>query len=345
MSENYTTTTEDGVELRLTRIKGGNKGPVILVHGAGVHSGMFALPTVDENFPAYLARNGYDTWLLDWRASILLPLRQFTLDDSARYDFPAAVKKIREVTGARDVQAVVHCAGAISFFMSLASGALDGSIRCVSCSQIALHYEGALAAEVKSAIHVPDLLAGAGHEYLSATEDPAHPTFQAMLGTMVDLVHHECTSTVCHRITFLYGHLYEHANLNVSTHERLEEQFGKCNITAFRHLAQLMRRGTAARYDYGTAENKRRYGSEEPPTYLDPTHLRIPITFVSGEKNKCFLPDSTARTFGWLREKNGDALYKRHTVPGYGHIDGFMGSRANQDVFPLFKEQLDACPA
>ena len=345
MNEIHTTTTEDGVELRLTRRKGGTKGPVLLVHGAGVHSGMFALPTVDESFPAYLAKNGYDTWLLDWRASILLPLRQFTLDDSARYDFPAAVNKIRTVTGARDVQAVVHCAGAISFFMSLASGRLDGSIRCVSCSQIALHYKGPLASEAKSAIHLPDLLAGAGHDYLSATEDPAHPAFQALFGTMVDLVHHECDSTVCHRITFLYGHLYKHANLNPPTHERLGEQFGKCNMTAFRHLAQLMRRGSASRYDYGAAENQKRYGSEEPPTYLDPTHLRIPITFVSGEQNQCFLPESTARTFDWLRKENGDALYKRHTVPGYGHIDGFMGARANREVFPLFIEQLEACPA
>jgi poly(3-hydroxyalkanoate) synthetase len=113
MTEIHTVTTEDGIELRLTRRNGGAKGPVLVVHGAGVHSGMFTLPTVEESFAPYLADHGYDTWLLDWRASTLLPLRQFTLDDSARYDFPAAVDAIRGVTKAKTVQAVVHCAGAI----------------------------------------------------------------------------------------------------------------------------------------------------------------------------------------------------------------------------------------
>ncbi len=345
MSEIHTTTTEDGIEIRLTRIKGGTKGPVLLVHGGGVHSGMFALPTLEESFPDYLAKHGYDVWLLDWRASILLPLRQFTLDDSARYDFPAAVKAVRAATGAATVQAVVHCAGAVSFFMSLASGALEGSVRCVTCSQVALHYEGPVASEVKSAIHLPDLMANAGLEYLSATEDPAHPVFQALFGKVVDLVHHECASTVCHRITFLYGHLYRHANLNEPTHARLDEQFGKCNMTAFRHLAQIMRRGTASRFDYGPEENHRRYGTKVPPSYLDPKHLAIPITFVSGELNQTFLPVSTERTYDWLRAANGDALYQRHVVPGYGHIDGFMGARANREVYPLFMERLEATPA
>jgi choline dehydrogenase-like flavoprotein len=345
MSEIHTFTTEDGVELRLTRQKGGPKGPVILVHGAGVHSGMFALPTVEESFASYLVRNGYDTWLLDWRASTLLPLRQFTLDDAARYDYPAAIKTIRDVTGAATVQAVVHCAGAISFFMSLASGALGRDIRCVTCSQVALHYKGPVASEVKSAIHLPDLIAKAGLDYLSPTEDPEHPLFQALFGKMVDLVHHECDSTVCHRITFLYGHLYQHANMNGATHERLDEQFGKCSLKAFSHLAQIMHRGSASRYDYGAAENEKRYGSDEPPSYLDPRSLAIPITFVSGAQNGTFLPESTLRTYDWLRAANGDALYKRRVVPGYGHIDGFMGSRANEDVYPLFIEQLDDCPA
>src|SRR6202011_6291484 len=72
--ENYTTTTPDGVEIRLARYRGGSKGPVMVVHGAGVWSGMFLLPTVDENFTQYLVKNGYDGWLLDWRASVQLPV-------------------------------------------------------------------------------------------------------------------------------------------------------------------------------------------------------------------------------------------------------------------------------
>ena len=75
--ENYTTTTADGIEVGLARYRGGAKGPVMVVHGAGVWSGMFLLPTIEEHFTQYLVNHGYDVWLLDWRASIRLPLRQF----------------------------------------------------------------------------------------------------------------------------------------------------------------------------------------------------------------------------------------------------------------------------
>lgn len=166
-----------------------------------------------------------------------------------------------------------------------------------------------------------------------------------MFGAVVDLTNHECDSTVCHRITFMYGHLYRHERLNTATHDRLSEQFGACNMTAFRHLAQIIKCGTAAKFDYGAAENLRRYGIAEPPTYVRPEHLRIPITFVSGELNQCYLPVSTERTFQWLQSVNDPTLYRRHVTPGYGHIDNFMGATANRDCYALFLEQLEACPA
>lgn len=343
-TETHTTTTADGVGIKLARYRGGDKGPVIAVHGAGVWSGMFALPTQEESFARYLMKKGYDAWLLDWRASTQLPLRQFSLDDAAKHDFPAAVKKVREVTGAKTVQAVTHCAGSIAFFMSLAAGYLP-EVRCVSASQVALHYRAPPMTELKSLIHVPELLDAMGVEYLSATEEPEHPTFQALLTKVVDLAHHECNSSVCHRITFLYGHLYRHDRLSPATHTRLDEQFGKCSITSFRHLAQLVRRKSAAHYDLGAERNRKAYGQEAPPSYLDPKHLRIPITFVSGAKNACFLPASTEDTYAWLREANGAPFYKRHVIEHYGHIDGFMGAKANVDCYPAFIEQLEACPA
>lgn len=342
-TETHTVTTPDGVELLLTRVRGGKKGPVMLVHGAGVWSGMFALPTIEENFVQYLAKREYDVWLLDWRASIRLPLRQFTLDDAAEHDFPAAIAKIREVTKAATVQAVTHCAGSIAFFMSLAAGYLE-DVRCVTASQVALHYDAPPVTDWKSALRVPGMIDAVGIDYLSATEAPEHPIFQALLTKAVDVAHHECDSSVCHRITFLYGHLYRHEKLDKETHARLDEQFGKCAVLPFRHLAQLVRQGYASKFDYGEEGNLQRYASEKPPTYLKPEHLRIPITFVSGEKNACFLPQSTLATFDWLRDAHGDALYKRRVVPGYGHIDGFMGSRASREVYPHFIEQLEACP-
>src|ERR1700755_599668 len=90
----YDVVTKDQVTLRLTRFTGGPKGPVLVVHGVGVWSGMFTLPTVRQNFTQYLVANGYDVWLLDWRGSTRLPLRQFKFDEAAENDYPAAVERV-----------------------------------------------------------------------------------------------------------------------------------------------------------------------------------------------------------------------------------------------------------
>ena len=46
--------------------------------------------------------NRYDVWLVDYRLSCKFPLKQvernYTLDDIATYDYPAAIDKILEVT-------------------------------------------------------------------------------------------------------------------------------------------------------------------------------------------------------------------------------------------------------
>jgi hypothetical protein len=110
-----------------------------------------------------------------------LPLSQFTLDQAAKNDFPAAIAFIRDHTRADSVQAVVHCAGASAFFMALAARYLP-DVRCVSCSQIALHYAAPPTTEIKCMLNLSDVFADLGVDYLSATEDPRHPLFQQMFG-------------------------------------------------------------------------------------------------------------------------------------------------------------------
>jgi pimeloyl-ACP methyl ester carboxylesterase len=328
----------------LTRYRTGPKGPVLVVHGASVSSSMFTRPMLKQNFLGYLAEHGYDVWLLDWRASIQLPLTQFTLDQAARNDYPTAIRFVLENSGADSIQAVVHCVGSITFFQALAAGLLP-EVRCVVSSQVALHYDVPAVTEIKCMLNLPTLLQHIGLDHVAPDTAPEHPLFPRLLGELVDVVHHDCSSTVCHRLTFMFGKLYRHNNLSVETHQRLNEFFGACNLTTFRHLSQLAVTGQSAAFDYGEEENLKRYGQPHPPSFLRPEHLRIPITFVSGELNRTFLPASTEATFNWLRQVNEPHLYSRRIIPAYGHIDGFVGSDASRDAYPIFLEQLEACPA
>jgi cholesterol oxidase len=70
--------------------------------------------------------------------------------------------------------------------------------------------------------------------------------------------------------------------------------------------------------------------------------LKLPICFVHGAENQCYLPISTQTTYEALRAANGSQLYNRHVIPGYGHIDCMYGKNAAEDVYPYIVEHLQA---
>jgi cholesterol oxidase len=69
--------------------------------------------------------------------------------------------------------------------------------------------------------------------------------------------------------------------------------------------------------------------------------LDVPICFISGAKNECYLPESTEQTFNLLKRKFPEQQYIRHVIPEYGHIDCIFGRNAAEDVYPLVLKHLD----
>ncbi|WNG37318.1 choline dehydrogenase [Archangium violaceum] len=324
----------DGVELLLTRYQAGTKGPVILSHGLGVSSRIFSIDTIETNLLEYLCANGYDVWLLDYRSSILVPAAntQYSADDVAMKDYPAAVAKVLEVTGAPSVQMVAHCYGATTFSMALLGG-LQG-VRSAVCSQISTEFVVPKLVELKAGLHTPNLLDRLGIKSMTAYTDSKAEWMSRLYNQAVELypvdADEECDNPVCHRITFMYSLLYEHAQLNQATHAALHEMFGVATIKAFDGLADMIRAGHIV-------------DAWEKDTYRP--HLKrmaLPIRFIHGERNGCFLPESTQRTYEALVKANGPALYSRRLIPEYGHIDCIFGKNAARDVFPHILEHLEA---
>src|SRR6187200_3471903 len=117
----HSVSTSDGAEVRLTRYQMGTKGPLVLAPGFGNAARAFSVDTVEKNWVQYLGEHGYDVWLLDYRASPDLPssFTQFTVDDIALRDWPAAVETVRRETGTDAIQALGHCIGGLSLFMAI----------------------------------------------------------------------------------------------------------------------------------------------------------------------------------------------------------------------------------
>lgn len=329
--------TSDGKRLRCTRYRGGPKGPVILSHGLGVSSLIFSIDTIETNLLEYLYAAGYDCWLLDYRASTdLTYLReQFTGDDVAQRDYPAAVDFVREKSGSPSVQMVAHCYGAMTFAMAMLDG-LQG-VRASVISQIATHADVPLFPQrLLAYLHAPDIMRLGGVEVLDARATIARDARARAIDAGIGFAYpfrrdHRTRNVTSRRITALYGQLYELAQLNQATLDAVPEMFGKANISAFRQLAAIARAGHVVRAD----------GSD---TLLTDSNLRrfaIPTLFVHGALNRAFAPSSTIKTREMLSRINGAGLYDRVEIAETGHIDCIFGKNAARDVFPAIVRHLE----
>lgn len=280
-----------------------------------------------------LAEAGHDVWLFDWRASIDIPPNLWTLDKAAVFDYPAAVAKVREVTGADTVKAVIHCQGSTSFMMSLCAGLLP-EVSSVVSNAVALHTVVPLLARVKSVVAT---------DAVSKLTDYLNPQWglyargfaPRLIDWWVRATHHECQNSVCKHSSFTFGSgfptLWRHENLDEPTHEWLKGEFAAVPMTFFRQ----MKRCIAAGHLVSTGE------FDELPTDLVAQAPRTDarILFLCGERNDCFLPEGMARTYDFF-ERHAPGRHDFQQVAGYGHLDVFIGRNAANEVLPLIVDEL-----
>jgi hypothetical protein len=326
----------DGMECNLIHVQGSAapvKGPVLLVHGAGVRANIFRSP-VRTTLVDTLVKEGYDVWLENWRASIDLPPNSWTLDQAAVYDHPNAVRTVVEQTGADDIQAVIHCQGSTSFMMSAVAG-LVPEVKTVVANAVTLHPVIPEWSRIKITYLTPTV--GRLLDYLNPQWGLYSPTTMSKLITLlVLLVHHECDNPVCKMVSFTYGAgfpaLWSHENLNDETHEWLKEEFAHVPITFFSQMARCVEEGHLVSVE-GLGGLPESFVAEPPQTDAR-------FAFLAGEKNHCFLPESQQKTFDFL-DSIGKNRHSFHLLPNYSHLDVFMGRNAHRDVFPLILNELE----
>jgi hypothetical protein len=330
-------TAGDGVQLNLIRVRGPQaptKGPVLLVHGAGVRANIFRAPSgrtlVDE-----LVAQGWDVWLENWRASIDVPRRRWTLDDAAVHDHPVAVRTVLEHTKADEVRAVIHCQGSTSFMMSAVAG-LVPDVSVVVSNAVSLHPVVNRMAKLKLRYVVPPTARVLGYLDPQWGRDGAPWVLPKLISGMVRVTHRECHNQVCKLASFTYGTgnptLWRHENLNRETHEWLTDEFGDVPLTFFEQILKSVEAGQLLPVDHHPAL---------PDSFVDgPPKTTARFAFFSGSLNACFEPESQRRTHAWF-ERHDPGRHTLTVVPNYGHLDIFMGARAAHDVFPAMISELE----
>ncbi|MFM2059437.1 MAG: hypothetical protein RLY71_3822 [Pseudomonadota bacterium] len=329
---------DDGMPLNLIQVRGStpaSKGPVLLVHGAGVRANIFR-PPVGTSFVEYLVQNGWDVWLENWRASIDLPQNEWTLEQAALYDHPAAVRTVLAETGADTLKAVIHCQGSTSFTMSALAGLVPRVTTIVS-NAVSLHPVVKRISQWKSRLAVP--LVAAMTPYLDPRwGEHASGLVPQLLRALVLATHHECDNGVCRFSSFTYGTgfpvLWRHENLNEATHDWIRQEFGPVPLTFFRQMGRCIEAGHLV-----SAQPEALPGL--PADYTaHPPRTTARFAFIAGRLNDCFAWQGQRSSHAWF-ERHQPGRHSLHVLERYGHLDIFLGQNALHDTFPVMLAELE----
>jgi cholesterol oxidase len=289
--ETFRLDSEHGIPIKLHRKRGMGSGgmPVLLVHGASARHETFTIPpsaaegsagTARRSLVDWLAREGFEPWLLDWRGSGLVvdelgpkglrDLREsFDFDQAAQHDVAAALRTIFRRRGS-PIGAVGHCMGGGILAQAIATGSVtpkEHGLTRVVLLTLGLFYEPPLDSRLKLQDHILERLLDARLDVQAIDPRPeAHGTWPDPLerlyaswpaalrphrrGAGSDV--HE----MCRRLAFMYGAPYLERNLVPEVHgeagrsgAQLPRQFGPIPLRMYVHGARNSRRGWAASYN------------------------------------------------------------------------------------------------
>jgi len=313
----------------------GPNGPVLLAHGAGVRAEMFYGQPQRETIVDHLLERGYDVWLLNWRGSIDLPNVSYTLDEVARFDHPAAVQKVYEVTG-KKLRALVHCQGSVSFMMAAVAGLLptdpdtgEQLVTHVVSSAISLFFEVPDRTWLKQRAMMPLV------RRLGTGADPqwgirAINAAGAALARVSRSAERPCGNVPCQVASYIYGAGWDvllcHDNLDDDVHAWTARELG---YTPFSLIGQV---AESCRYGHIVPAQPRE--ARSPATYveLEPRIEGVRFTLLGCTRDTMFEPAGQQRTATFLAGAGLEADYV--PLEGYGHMDAYWGKDAATDVFP-----------
>ncbi|KAL6061418.1 Lipase [Balamuthia mandrillaris] len=340
--EEHFVTTEDGYILRVFRIPygksgsgAGKRGPVFLQHGLLDSAFTWILNYPNESLSYILADNGYDVWMGNSRGNTystnhttLKPsdakFWDFSWDEMARYDLPAQLGYVLNVTGYKKLPYIGHSQGTIQMFAALVSGYISSDILSyyIALGPVAtVGNVDSFALKLLADLGVADIIALFGiHEFLPAFTGPASWVFSAFCNLCP-----VCCEDVIELLCGAHQGAFNASRMAVvAAHEP-----GGTSVINIIHWAQGIHSGKFQMYDYGRAGNLKHYSSPVPPQYdlsLMPTNL--PIALYSGGKD--LLADPTD-------VKNLIAKLPAHTywkiIPDYAHLDFAWALDANKLIY------------
>ena len=138
-------------------------------------------------------------------------------------------------------------------------------------------------------------------------------------------------SEVGRRIYFIYGDVFDHAKIDDATmRQSVPSFFGNGNMTFFEHISLMIRRAGRSTPRGATS------------TSPHPDRYRMPITFLTGEHNRMFVPRGLEATHdAAARGQRAGALQPPRDPRTTRTWTAGSATDAERDVFPIALAELE----
>uniref|UniRef100_A0A0E0KNM2 Lipase n=1 Tax=Oryza punctata TaxID=4537 RepID=A0A0E0KNM2_ORYPU len=348
--EEHTVTTLDGYILGLQRIPSGrgetaaggggsNKVPVLLQHGLMMDGVTWLMNSPDESLGYILADNGYDVWIANSRGTVYSRRHtslassdaaywNWSWDELASKDLSAVVQYVYSQAGQQKMHYVGHSLGTLIALAALSDQQQQvGMLRSAGLlSPIAfLNKMSSPLARAAADVFLAEALYWLGLSEFDPTGEYVH-----------SLVTDICKQPGIDCYNLMSAFTGDNCCLDNSSVQVFLAHEPQATATKnMIHLAQMIRGGTIAKYDYGNAgDNREHYGQATPPAY-DITAIPgdFPLFLSYGGRDSLSDGEDVSHLLRALDQSHdGDKLTVQY-LADYAHADFVMARNARERVY------------
>ncbi|XXG44754.1 hypothetical protein AAC387_Pa02g0022 [Persea americana] len=340
--QEHTVTTQDGYILSMQRIPEGRgkvvgrKTPVLLQHGVLMDGITWLLNSPDQSLAFILADSGFDVWIANSRGTLWS--RGHTLlgpgdpgywdwswDELAAYDLPAFVQYIYDQTDQK-LNYVGHSLGTLIALVSLSQSKLLDMVNSAALLSPIAHL-----GQVTSTISQAAAKAFIAETYYWLGMKEFDPKGEAVANLLKTL----CKKPGANCYDLMTSFTGKNCCLNSSTVELFLDHEPQSTATRnMIHMAQMIREGTIAMYDYGdSGENMKHYGQPTPPIYnMSGIPNDFPLFLSYGGRDALSDVNDVQLLLDDLKSHESDKITVQYR-DDYAHADFVMGVNAKQVVY------------
>ncbi|CAK1579877.1 unnamed protein product [Parnassius mnemosyne] len=342
----YDAFTEDGYILRLFRIPGPRKVPILLMHGI-LDSANSWIIRGNMSLAITLANQGYDVWLGNCRGNrysrrhIYLDPNvdddfwDFSFHEYGFYDLAAIIDTVLYITGADRLDAIGHSQGTTMFYVLGSTRPEYNQKVNVLVSLAPVCYLQNVPPPLKTIIQYSPII------YNLATSLRVQEVFKenpVMKKTLKALCMNPLIGySICIMDTVFPITGYDEEELETSVVPVLFDNFPTAtSVKNLYHFAQVSYRRQFARFDYGPDRNLDMYGYPIPPKYeLENVKMRVAL-FV-GENDFVSTVEDVAILKQYLPNVVQHLVIPRRKM---NHVDFVWGLHMNEYLYPYIFDVL-----